>query len=93
LNDLNFTALCLTVVKNESDQMKQTLIKLQSLIDDGNVEELSTAVSEIESLEEMQEEYMVQLETERMLLIDKISELGQEVLNTSPSLSRRSFGN
>lgn len=76
-----------------SGKMKQTLIKLQSLIDDGNVEELSTAVSEIESLEEMQEEYMVQLETERMLLIDKISELGQEVLNTSPSLSRRSFGN
>ena len=73
--------------------MKQTLIKLQSLIDDGNVEELSTAVSEIESLEEMQEEYMVQLETERMLLIDKISELGQDVLNASPSLSRRSFGN
>ena len=73
--------------------MKQTLIKLQSLIEDGNVEELSTAVSEIESLEEMQEEYMLQLETERMLLIDKISELGQDVLNGSPSLSRRSFGN
>lgn len=74
-------------------QMKQLMIKFQSLINTGNVEELSTALSELESLEDMQEEYMVQLETEQMLLLNKIKELGQEILNSSPSLSRRSSGN
>jgi hypothetical protein len=72
--------------------MKQTMNKFQSLIEGGNLEGLSAALIDIESLEDMQEEYMVQLETEQMLLINKITELGQEVLNTSPSLSRRSSG-
>lgn len=70
--------------------MRQVMNKFQSLIEDANIEELSSALSEFESLEDMQEEYMVQLETEQMLLINKITELGQEVLNSSPSLSRRS---
>ncbi|XP_022994080.1 synaptotagmin-5-like isoform X2 [Cucurbita maxima] len=75
-----------------SSQMKQMMNKLQSFIEDSNLEELSTTVSELESLEDLQEEYMVQLETEQMLLINKIKELGQEFLNSSPSLSRRSSG-
>ncbi|PPD71043.1 hypothetical protein GOBAR_DD32068 [Gossypium barbadense] len=72
--------------------MKQMMIKLQSLIDDGILEGISTPVSELEALQDMQEEYMVQLETEQMLLLNKIKEVGQEMLNSSPSLSRNSFG-
>ena len=72
--------------------MKQMLVKFQSLIEDGNLEELSAALSEIESIEDMQEEYMIQLETEQMLLINKITELGQEVFSSS-SLSRISSDN
>lgn len=73
-------------------QMKQMMNKLQTFIEDSNLEGLATAMSELESLEDLQEEYMVQLETEQMLLINKIKELGQEFLNSSPSLSRRSSG-
>ena len=71
--------------------MKQMLTKLETIIEDGNLEGLSAAVSELESLEDMQEEYMVQLETEQMLLLNKIKELGQEFFNSSSStsLSRR----
>ncbi|KAJ6411403.1 hypothetical protein OIU84_008048 [Salix udensis] len=75
-----------------SNQMKQFLIKFQSLIEDGSLEGLSTALSEMQSLEDIQEEYMVQLETEQMLLLNKIKELGQEVMSSSSSLSRRSSG-
>ncbi|PON71697.1 C2 domain containing protein [Parasponia andersonii] len=83
----------LTKVHEISSQMKQTMIKFQSLINNGNLEELSVALSELESLEDMQEEYMAQLETEQMLLLNKIKELGQEIFNSSPSLSRRSSTN
>lgn len=76
-----------------SSQMKQMMVKFQSLIDDDNLEELSTALSELETLEDSQEEYMVQLETEQMLLLNKIKELGQEIINSSPSINRRSPGN
>lgn len=72
--------------------MKQMMMKFQSLIEDGNLEGLSTAMSELESLEDTQEEYMVQLETEQSLLVNKIKELGQEMFDSSPSLSRRSSG-
>lgn len=95
LNDLNFNAFMSNMcsIQNESDQMKQALVKFQSLIEDGNLEELSAALSEIESIEDMQEEYMIQLETEQMLLINKITELGQEVFSSSPPLSRMSSDN
>ncbi|XP_073047805.1 uncharacterized protein [Primulina eburnea] len=72
-----------------SKQMKQMMIKIQSLIDDSDLEGVSKSLSELETLHDTQEEYMVQLETEKMLLINKINELGQEVFNSSPSLSRR----
>lgn len=70
--------------------MKELMIKLQSLIEDGSLEGLATVVTEMESLQDLQEEYMVQCETEQMLLLKKIKELGQEIFNSSPSLSRRS---
>ncbi|KAL9337608.1 hypothetical protein Peur_069377 [Populus x canadensis] len=75
-----------------SNQMKQLMIKLQSLIEDGNLEGLSTAWSEMQSLGDKQEEYTVQLETEQMLLLNKIKELGQEIMSSSSSLSTRSSG-
>ncbi|KAF3438565.1 hypothetical protein FNV43_RR21328 [Rhamnella rubrinervis] len=83
----------LTRARQLSSQMKHTMIKFQSLIEESNLEGVSTSLSELESLEDMQEEYMVQLETEQMLLLNKIKELGQEILNSSPSMSRRSSGN
>ncbi|XP_048445693.1 synaptotagmin-2 isoform X1 [Pyrus x bretschneideri] len=75
-----------------SSEMKQTMMKFQSLIEDGNIEGLSTAMSELEALEDTQEGYMLQLETEQVLLLNKIKELGQEILKSSPSSSRRSSG-
>lgn len=65
------------------------MIKFRSLIEDGNLEGLSTTLSELETLEDTQEGYVAQLETEQMLLLSKIKELGQEIINSSPSLSRR----
>ncbi|KAI8528683.1 hypothetical protein RHMOL_Rhmol12G0166600 [Rhododendron molle] len=70
--------------------MKEMMVKFQSLIEEGNIDVLSTSLSELESLHDMQDEYMVQLETEQMLLLAKINELGQEIFNASPTLSRGS---
>ncbi|KAF7836908.1 synaptotagmin-5 isoform X1 [Senna tora] len=70
-------------------QIKQMIIKFRSLIEDGNLEELSTTLSELETLEDTQKGYIVQLETEQMLLLSKIRELGTEIINSSPALSRR----
>lgn len=74
-----------------SNQMKQMMIKFQSLIEDDDLEGLSASLHEMESLHDTQEEFMVQLETEQTLLLNKINELGQEIINSSPcyALSRR----
>lgn len=63
------------------------LKKFRSLIEDGNLEGLTTTLSELESLEDTMEGYVAQLETEQMLLLSKIKDLGQEFLNSSSSLS------
>ncbi|KAJ7975131.1 putative Synaptotagmin [Quillaja saponaria] len=76
-----------------SNQMKQMMIKFQSLIEDSNLEGLSAAFSELQSLEDMQEDYIAQLETEQMLLLNKVKEIDQELFNSSPSLIRESSGN
>ncbi|XP_030521547.1 synaptotagmin-5 isoform X2 [Rhodamnia argentea] len=76
-----------------SGQMKELMVKLQSLIEDGSLEGLATVATEMESLQDLQEEYMVQCETEQTLLLNKIKDLGQEIFNSSPSLSRRSSSN
>jgi len=67
--------------------MREMLKKFRSLIEDGNLEGLTTTLSELESLEDTMEGYVAQLETEQMLLLSKINELGQEILNSSSSLS------
>nr|AFK35414.1 unknown [Lotus japonicus] len=72
-------------------QIKEMMIKFRSLIEDENLEGLSTTLSELETLEDTQEGYIVQLETEQMLLLSKIKELGKEIINFSPSQSRRFF--
>ncbi|XP_010549122.1 PREDICTED: extended synaptotagmin-1 [Tarenaya hassleriana] len=68
-----------------SNQMKQMMVKFQNLIDDGDLEGLSEALGEMESLEDEQAEYMLQLQTEQTLLINKIKELGKEILNSNPN--------
>ncbi|KAG9131267.1 hypothetical protein Leryth_006119 [Lithospermum erythrorhizon] len=73
-----------------SKQMNQMMVKFQSLIDDRNLEELSSLATELQSLHDTREEHMLQLETEQMLLLNKINELGQEIYNCqSPNLNRR----
>lgn len=70
------------------------LAKFQSQIEDGNLEGLATIASEMESMEDLQEEYMLQLETEQMLLLNKIKELGQEIFDSTlqqPTLSTKSL--
>lgn len=78
------------MVQIELYQIKEMMIKFRSLIEDENLEGLSTTLSELETLEDTQEGYIVQLETEQMLLLSKIKELGKEIINSSPSQSRRS---
>ncbi|CAH9143924.1 unnamed protein product [Cuscuta epithymum] len=68
-----------------SNQMKQLMMKLQSLVKDNEVEGLSTTLSELESLHLTQEDFMLQLETEQSLLLNKVNELSQEVMNSSAS--------
>jgi Ca2+-dependent lipid-binding protein len=68
-----------------SNQMKQVMIKFQNLIDDGDLEGLAEALEELESLEDEQEQYLLQLQTEQSLLINKIKDLGKEILNSSPA--------
>lgn len=73
-----------------SKKMKQMMGKFQSLIDDQNFEELAVLTTELQSLHDTREEYMLQLETEQMLLLNKINELGQEIYNCqSPNLNRK----
>ncbi|KAK6925260.1 C2 domain [Dillenia turbinata] len=76
-----------------SIQMKQMMTRFQTLMEESNLEGLSAALKDLENLEEMQDEYMQQLETEQMLLLNKIKELGQEIGNSSPPLSRKSSRN
>ncbi|KAI3920777.1 hypothetical protein MKW98_005603 [Papaver atlanticum] len=85
-------SLHLTKANQISDQMRQVLRRLRRLVDDADVEALSLAVSEMESIQEVEEDYMVQLESEQSLLINKIGELGQEMYKCSPSPSRKNSG-
>ncbi|KAK9271487.1 hypothetical protein L1049_001846 [Liquidambar formosana] len=75
----------LTKENQISDQIRQTMAKVQALMGDGDLEGVSLALSEIERLEEFQEEYMLRLEIENTLLLNKTNELGKEILGSSPS--------
>ncbi|WOL02840.1 hypothetical protein Cni_G11559 [Canna indica] len=68
---------------NISIQIRDILKKFQGLIEEGDLDALSLALSEVDSAEDKQEEYMIQLEREKALLINKINELGHEISRTS----------
>ncbi|CBI33649.3 unnamed protein product, partial [Vitis vinifera] len=68
-------------------QIRQTMAKVRASISDGDVEGVSLALSEIKSLEEVQDEYILQLEIENMLLQNKTGELSQEMFASSQAPS------
>ncbi|KAM0933054.1 putative C2 domain-containing protein [Dioscorea sansibarensis] len=71
-----------------SGQVRELLKKLHGLIEDGDYENLPLALSEVENIEDGQVEYMLQLEKEKTLLLDKIGELGREISRTSSTPSK-----
>ncbi|KAJ8753698.1 hypothetical protein K2173_026374 [Erythroxylum novogranatense] len=71
-----------------SNQIKEMIYKLQSLVDDSDTEGVSASLSKLESLQDAQEDYMVQLETEKKLLLNKIREVGEEIMKSTPPMSR-----
>ncbi|KAF5186642.1 Multiple c2 and transmembrane domain-containing protein [Thalictrum thalictroides] len=81
---LNSTMPSLSKAQQISGQMRQMLTKFQTVVEDGDLDGMSLALSEMQRCEDVQEEYMMQLETEETLLINKISELGQEIYKSSP---------
>ncbi|KAK7320035.1 hypothetical protein RJT34_04764 [Clitoria ternatea] len=74
-------------------QIREMMKKFRSLIEDRNVEGLSTTLSELETLEDTQEGYIAQLESEQMLLLSKINELHQEMINSSSFTNTPQSGN
>ncbi|KAG0500143.1 hypothetical protein HPP92_000215 [Vanilla planifolia] len=71
--------------------MREMLKKVQGLVNEGDLEGLSLAISEMESAEDAREEYLLLLEREKALLVNKISDLGHEILRSSSSPSSLSF--
>lgn len=65
--------------------MRETLKKLQGLVNDGDMESLSLALSELEIAEDSQEDYIIFLEREKTLLVNKINDLGHEIMRSSSS--------
>ena len=55
-------------------QIEELITKFRGLIEEGNLEELATSLSELESLEDKQKGYIVQLETEHMVFMSNIKE-------------------
>lgn len=74
-------------LETEDNQIRQTMAKVRASISDGDVEGVSLALSEIKSLEEVQDEYILQLEIENMLLQNKTGELSQEMFASSQAPS------
>ncbi|KAL6007485.1 hypothetical protein ACLOJK_032983 [Asimina triloba] len=72
-----------------SSQVKQVITKFRSLVEEGDLEGLSLTLSEMEGAEDMRGGYMVQLEREKSLLINKINELDREINKVSSSSSRK----
>ncbi|KAJ4960703.1 hypothetical protein NE237_020613 [Protea cynaroides] len=83
--DSNLSAL--SKANQISVQMRQLITKFRTLIEDGDLEGLSLTMNDIERVEGIQEDYMLQLETEKSLVLDKINMLGEEIYKSSPSQS------
>lgn len=71
--------------KNVDEQVKQLVRKFRNLVDDGDPEGLLLALSEMDSAEDLQQSYMLQLEREKRLLLHKINELDREINGHSAS--------
>ncbi|KAJ4973199.1 hypothetical protein NE237_006373 [Protea cynaroides] len=80
-----FNTSALSKANQISVQTRHLITKFQTLIEDGDLEGLSLALNDIESLEAVQEDYMLQLETEMSHLLEKVNELGEEMYQSSPS--------
>ncbi|XP_042491289.1 synaptotagmin-5-like [Macadamia integrifolia] len=87
-SSLDSNSSVLSKANQISVQMRQILTKFQIQLKDGDLEGLSLILNDIESLEDAQEDYMLQLETEKLLMLEKINMLGEEI-KTSPSHSRK----
>ncbi|XP_043716121.1 synaptotagmin-5 isoform X2 [Telopea speciosissima] len=74
-----------------SVQMRQIITKLRTQIKDGDLEALSLILNDIETVEDVQEDYMLQLETEKLLMLEKINMLGEEIYKSSPPQSRKNY--
>lgn len=72
-----------------SSQIKQLIGKFRNHVEDGDLDELLVDLSEMDSAEDLQMEYMLQLEREKKLLLNKINVLDQEISGHSASLSKR----
>eukprot|EP00252_Welwitschia_mirabilis_P021688 TRINITY_DN5627_c0_g1_i1.p1 TRINITY_DN5627_c0_g1~~TRINITY_DN5627_c0_g1_i1.p1 ORF type:complete len:842 (-),score=186.13 TRINITY_DN5627_c0_g1_i1:179-2704(-) len=67
----------ITSIYRISGKVHQIIKKVQCLTEDGNAESLSLCLEELEAAEEEQEEYMLQLQRDKTLLLAKIDELDQ----------------
>ncbi|KAL0906439.1 hypothetical protein M5K25_024934 [Dendrobium thyrsiflorum] len=70
-----------------SGKMREILKNHQGLVADGQLEGLSSALNELESAEDAQEDYILSLEREKTLLVNKINDLGHEIMRSSSSPS------
>lgn len=70
---------------NIASKMKQLLIKLQALAGEGDQESISETVSELETFQGFQEEYIQQLEADRCLLLNKVAVLDEDIAFSPPS--------
>ncbi|XP_044974425.1 extended synaptotagmin-1 [Hordeum vulgare subsp. vulgare] len=75
-----------------SAQMRDSLKKCAGLVDDGgDLESLSLALTEVEGVQDEQEVYIQQLEREKALMLQKIHDLGSEIVRTSSGPPRTPY--
>ncbi|GLJ11106.1 hypothetical protein SUGI_0143120 [Cryptomeria japonica] len=67
----------ITPVHKLSGKVRAIIKKVKSLAEDGDPEKICLTLDELESVEEEQEAYMLQLQREKKLLLSKIDELDQ----------------
>ncbi|XP_020592907.1 synaptotagmin-5 [Phalaenopsis equestris] len=70
-----------------SGKMREMLKKLEGLVHEGDTESLSLSINALKSAQDAQEGYIVSLEREKTLLLNKINELGHELMRSSSSPS------
>lgn len=71
-------------------QMQECMRRSRESIEDGNIDGFESAFNELENVENIQAEYILQLEREKYLLLSKISELDQEMSRSMSAPVKRS---